>query len=83
MEPRNRFPAWRIGTTTLFDVPAHHRQAGIPGLLKRLQIRAQAGRIEKLPPSDKIKLYTCIIVYCICKVQYNTAILRNIPRRKG
>ncbi len=24
-EPRNRFPAWRAGTTTLFDVPA--RQA--------------------------------------------------------
>jgi hypothetical protein len=23
--PRNRFPAWRLGTTTLFDVPA--RQA--------------------------------------------------------
>ncbi len=21
-EPRNRFPAWRAGTTTLFDVPA-------------------------------------------------------------
>jgi hypothetical protein len=25
MEPRNRFPAWRACTTTLFDVPA--RQA--------------------------------------------------------
>jgi hypothetical protein len=44
-EPRNRFPPWRAGTTTLYDVPA--RQAGgidflesIPGLLKRLQIRA-------------------------------------------
>ncbi len=42
-EPRNRLPAWRPGTTTLYDVPA--RQATwaaelIPGLLKRLQIRA-------------------------------------------
>ncbi len=25
-EPKNRFPAWRAGTTTLFDVPAR-RQA--------------------------------------------------------
>jgi hypothetical protein len=25
-EPRNRFPAWRVGTTTLFDVPALCRQ---------------------------------------------------------
>jgi hypothetical protein len=23
-EPRNRFPAWQAGTTTLFVVPAHH-----------------------------------------------------------
>jgi hypothetical protein len=47
-EPRNRFSAWRAGTTTLFVVPA--RQASwaggiessesIPGLLKHLQIRA-------------------------------------------
>jgi len=22
-DPGNRFPAWRAGTTTLFDVPAH------------------------------------------------------------
>jgi hypothetical protein len=28
-EPRNRFPAWRAGTATLFYVPAHHAtQAG-------------------------------------------------------
>ena len=48
-EPRNRFPALRAGTTILFDVPAcQATQAGginslelIPGLLKRLQIRAQ------------------------------------------
>jgi hypothetical protein len=47
-EPRNRFPAWRAGTTTLFDVPAHQATWGggidslesIPGLLKHLQIRA-------------------------------------------
>jgi hypothetical protein len=47
-EPRNRFPAWRAGTTTLFDVPARQAtQAGgidslesIPGLLKRFQIWA-------------------------------------------
>jgi hypothetical protein len=48
-EPRNRFPAWRDGTATPFVVPA--RQATlpgeidsselIPGLHKRLQIRAQ------------------------------------------
>ncbi len=48
-EPRNRFQAWRAGTTTLFVVQA--RQASwvggidssdsIPGLLKCLQIRAQ------------------------------------------
>ncbi len=47
-EPRNRFAAFRTGTTTLFVIPA--RQAtyavlidsseSIPGLLKRLQIRA-------------------------------------------
>jgi hypothetical protein len=24
MEPRNRFPGWRAGTTTLFFVPARH-----------------------------------------------------------
>jgi hypothetical protein len=50
-EPRNRFPAWRAGTITLFVAPARHAtQAGgiessesIPGLLKRLQIRAQYG----------------------------------------
>jgi hypothetical protein len=49
-EPRNRFPAWRPGTTTLFVVPACHATLvgeiksleSIPGLLKRLQIRAQA-----------------------------------------
>ncbi len=47
-EPRNRFPAWRAGPTTLHVVPA--RQAtwagwidfseSIPGLHKRLQTRA-------------------------------------------
>ncbi len=48
-EPRNRFPAWEAGTTTLFVVPAGMQatEAGridssesIPGLHKRLQIRA-------------------------------------------
>jgi hypothetical protein len=49
-EPRNRFPAWRAGSKTLFVVLA--RQAtkvgeidsseSIPGLHKRLQIRALA-----------------------------------------
>jgi hypothetical protein len=47
-EPRNRFPAWRAGTKTLFDVLARQATQGgeinsmesIPGLLKRLQIRA-------------------------------------------
>ncbi len=48
-EPKNRSPASRACTTTLFDVPG--RQAtwareidsleSVPGLLKRLQIRAQ------------------------------------------
>ncbi len=45
-EPRNRFQAWRAGSKTLFDITT--RQAtwagdsleSIPGLLKRLQIRA-------------------------------------------
>jgi hypothetical protein len=48
--PRNRFPAWRAGTTTIFVVPAHQATQAreidalesIPGLLKRLQIRALA-----------------------------------------
>ncbi len=32
-EPRNRFPAWRAGTTTIFDVPAGQaKQAGIDSL---------------------------------------------------
>ncbi len=47
-EPRNRFPSWRSGTTTLFVGPARQTtKAGgidfsesIPGLHKRLQIRA-------------------------------------------
>ncbi len=47
-KPRNLFPAWRAGTTTLFVVPARQAtQAGwidslesISGLYKRLQIRA-------------------------------------------
>jgi hypothetical protein len=47
-ESKNRFPAWRAGTTTLFDVPVRqatkagriHSLESIPGLLKRLQIRA-------------------------------------------
>jgi hypothetical protein len=46
MEPRNRFPAWKAGTTTLFFVPARpatwgNRFLGIDSELhKRLQIRA-------------------------------------------
>ncbi len=47
-ESRHRFPAWRAGTTTLLVVPARHAtwageiesSESIPGLLKRLQIRA-------------------------------------------
>ncbi len=47
-EPSNWLPAWRAGKTTLFDVLAHQATWGggidslesIPGLLKRLQIRA-------------------------------------------
>ncbi len=50
-EPRNQFPAWRAGTTTL-DVPAreaiHWLVESIPGLPKRLQIRAQfSGKRDK------------------------------------
>ncbi len=49
MEPENRFSGWRAGTTALFVVAARQAtQAGevdssesIPGLHKRLQIRAQ------------------------------------------
>ncbi len=49
-ETRNRFPAWRAGTTTLFVVLARHStlaggidsSESIPGLLKCLQIRALA-----------------------------------------
>jgi hypothetical protein len=48
-EPRNRYPAWRASTTTMFDVPARqvtkadgmNSLESIPGLLKRLQIQAQ------------------------------------------
>ncbi len=55
-EPRNRFSACRVGTTTLFVVPARlATEAGridssesIPGLYKRLQIRALI-----LPPMTK------------------------------
>jgi hypothetical protein len=48
--PRNRFPSWRAGTTTLFDLPARQTinnlaesipWKSIPGLLKRLQIRTR------------------------------------------
>jgi hypothetical protein len=47
-ELRNRFPAWRTGTTTLYVVPPRQatKASGIdssesmPGLYKRLQIRA-------------------------------------------
>ncbi len=47
-EPRNQFPAWRPGTTSLFVVPGRlatkaggiESSESILGLLKRLQIRA-------------------------------------------
>jgi hypothetical protein len=47
-EPRNRFPAWRAGPTTLFVVPARYvsKTGGIEspelilGLLKRFQMQA-------------------------------------------
>ena len=46
-EPRNRFQAWRTGTTTLFDVPGHQaKKAGeidslgsIPGSLNVYKYR--------------------------------------------
>jgi hypothetical protein len=48
-DTRNRFQAWRAGTTTLFVVQARqaswfggiHYLESIPGLHKRLKIRAQ------------------------------------------
>jgi hypothetical protein len=79
-EPRNRFPASRAGSTTLFDVPARQAtQAGridslesIPGLLKSLQIRAlmQSSGIHN-NPSNSITLavmlvsITCLFNKCI------------------
>ncbi len=50
-ETRNRFPAWRTGTTTLFTYrPARlHRLAEwIPGLHKRLQTRALQSRFSSV-----------------------------------
>ncbi len=49
-QPRNRFPAWRAGSTTLLDVPA--RQATQAGLLKRLQIRTLTKSVLQ-----KIRIY--------------------------
>jgi hypothetical protein len=54
-EPRNRFPAWRDCTTTLFVVAARHAtEAGgiessesIPGLLEHFQIRAQEMKLNE------------------------------------
>ncbi len=66
-EPRNRFPAWRVGTTTLFDVPARQAtKAGaidslesILGLLKHLHIRAMIA--STIPPPSKIVLDSSIL----------------------
>jgi hypothetical protein len=41
-EPRNRFPAWRAGTTTLFVAGGIDSSESISGLLKCLQVRALA-----------------------------------------
>ncbi len=51
-EPRNRFPAWRAGTTTLFVVPARHAiyAGGIESsksILSRLQIRDEIQVVVK------------------------------------
>jgi hypothetical protein len=59
-EHRNRFPAWRAGATTLFDVTAcqatvHKLSESIPGLLKRLQIRA----LDLSPEAKVLKLDGC------------------------
>ncbi len=61
-EPRNRFPAWRAGTTTLFDV--RYRPArlycgidsldSIPRLLKRLRIRALHLKVFAKPEKRKV-----------------------------
>ncbi len=55
-EPRNRFPAWLAGTTTLFDVTANQATWAvgidslelISGLLNRLQIRTLFGKVSRL-----------------------------------
>jgi hypothetical protein len=61
-EPRNRFPAWRAGTTTQVNVQARlATKAGgigflesIPGLLKLLQIRAPVKVFWRQPASHFI-----------------------------
>ncbi len=67
-EPRNRFPAWRAGMTTLFVAPGRHAtQAGgiessesIPSLLKRLQIRALHISASTLLPANLLSLLSTV-----------------------
>ncbi len=67
-EPRNRFPAWRAGTTTLFVVPARQTtEAGeidssesVPGLHIHLQIRALYCVLHAFP-SFCSKILTVVI----------------------
>jgi len=68
--PRNRFLAWRVGMRRTYLTYQAARQAtatvhrlaeSIPGLLKHLQIRAQAtlasgiGSLESIPPFHDMK----------------------------
>jgi hypothetical protein len=76
-EPRKRFPACRASTTTLFVVPV--RQAtyaggiesseSIPGLLKRLLIRAQcSARLDRIFRDSHKSLdreCTCVSLGCL------------------
>jgi hypothetical protein len=73
-EPRDRFPAWWAGTTTLFVLPARQAIArgidfseSILGLLKRLQIRAQAikGWRNRFLGSLKALKYRLCILYLV------------------
>jgi hypothetical protein len=85
-EPRNRFPAWRACTTTLFVVPA--RQAtwvggiglseSIPGLYKRLQIRAQGRYSARTQPfNSRLRRWYAQSKSIIIKTHSKTIVLQD------
>jgi hypothetical protein len=67
-EPRNRFPAWRAGTTTLFVLRAgrlHRLAESTPrnrflGSINLLQIRALAGRYDNHFPTRFLAPIDCL-----------------------